>query len=99
MNTSEQIIEAYKNELREYDKWFRGKRDEYGFRPNETINPMDSFGRSDWNKYLQWYSVLKGIEKVLGLTIIFKIDPPPVKGIDYLKKQLEDLRKLALDKR
>lgn len=62
----EAVMEAYKNELKEYTKWTNELRERTGVKTAEEC--MGLLGRADWGKITTWNETLKGMEKILGLS-------------------------------
>jgi len=64
MKTVEQILEAYKTELRAYKKWTDEKKKHYG----EKSSPLEVWDTGDFNRIMSWNDRLNGIEQTLGLS-------------------------------
>lgn len=61
--TTEECVERYIEELREYKAWVDERKRIYG----EDSCPLGSWGNDDWSRLNGWNAEMKAMERVLGL--------------------------------
>jgi len=68
MKSQDEMIETYKEELRDYDKWLCEIKKQYHCTKENPLRPMEQLGGSDYDKILKWNEKIAGMETILGLS-------------------------------